>query len=152
MTFFLEFEVNNTRTTKQIFRLEWENWTLQAQPNKAAYPHWQFDPWLTASDTAQLERLRSSFVEAQDEIAVFESAESQIQVDYRHSRRDRPDLGWFTRVHFPAIAPWATTRIKSLDDTRHPQPHRCMPDSPTQLEGWIDSALYYLKNEVTTYA
>lgn len=151
MTFFLEFKTGETLTIKQMFRLEWDNWTLQEKPNKAAYPHWQFDPWLTASDTVRLDNLRSSFAEAEGEIAVFESAERRIREDDRHARSDRPDLGWFTQVHFPAIAPWATTPIESLDDAHHPQPHRCMPDSTTQLERWIDSALRYLKSELETY-
>ena len=61
MTFFLTFEDGGSSSTKQIFRLEWENWRAQNPPNTAAYPHWQFDRWLTASDWHLFYDLGESF-------------------------------------------------------------------------------------------
>jgi hypothetical protein len=153
MTFFFGLKTGDEFNDKQIFRFEWDNWEHQEQPNKAAYPHWQFDRWLTASkiDESALATLREAFQTQEEqstdvEPAVFESAQEAI----RQTRDRRPNLGWFTRLHFPAIAPWATDPIKDLEDTRY-QPHRCIPQSVTELEDWIESSLRYLKNEFETY-
>jgi hypothetical protein len=152
LTFFLEFDEGSTRAIRQIFRLEWENWQLRSPSNKAAYPHWQFDTWLTASDATGIERLRKNFIELEETVAVFESAERQIASDDAQRLSDRPDLGWFTRLHFPAIAPWAQSPIRNLDDPNEAHSHRTVPESPEQLEAWIDSALRYLQNEMAEYA
>ncbi len=147
MTFFLSIIQRNDFLNKQIFRLEWDDWQQQDQPNKAAYPHWQFDRWLTGSDDRGLIKLRESFEAPTTEVVIFESAEQAAQ---RPVRLERPDLGWFTRLHFPSIAPWATDPIKDLNDVSI-QPHRSIPNSVTELEGWIESALRYLKSELETY-
>jgi hypothetical protein len=143
MTFFLTFENRWSSTTKQIFRLEWENWQNQNPPNSAAYPHWQFDRWLTASDTNLLEDLRESLEGAPSEEFVFETAERQVE-------RKRPDLGWFTKIHFPSNAPWATNPVPVLDVGV--QSHRSLPSSPKAIEDWLDSALCYLKGELLAHA
>ena len=143
MTFFLNFGVGELSSTKQIFRLEWENWSNQDPPNSAAYPHWQFDRWLTASDTNLLEDLRESLESIQSKEVVFDSAEKQVE-------RNRPDLGWFTKIHFPSIAPWATDPVPLLDAGN--QSHRSLPASPKAIEDWLDSALCYLKSELSAYA
>lgn len=105
MTFFLEFTERGSLTTKQIFRLEWDNWQIQETKDKAAYPHWQFDQWLTASDMQAIEKLRKDFeipgIEPGETLMPFESAEEQLQIDRR------PNLPWFTKLHFPAVANWA---------------------------------------------
>lgn len=151
LKFFLGVGAGREPLQKQIFRLEWDNWQDHDPPNKAAYPHWQFDRWLTASDGDRDDvlELRESFKASDDKPMIFESAEQQ-GVE-RPIRAERPDLGWFTRIHFPSNAPWAIEPIKSLDDAREPQPHRTIPNCVTELEGWIDSALRYLKNELETY-
>ncbi|MDZ4057750.1 MAG: hypothetical protein U1D69_12455, partial [Polynucleobacter sp.] len=140
--FFLAYDRGEIGERRQIFRLEWENWQLSETPNKAAYPHWQFDRWLTGSDAQTREEIRASFQEQAGEM-VFDTAEAQ-------ARSERPNLGWFTKVHFPVSAQWAKDKIKSLDDLV--QPHRLMPESADELENWLDSALYYVANEVNVYA
>lgn len=130
--FFLAYDKGETGETRQIFRLEWENWQLNATQNKAAYPHWQFDRWLTGSDTQTREEIRASFQEQAGE-KVFVTAEAQ-------ARSERPNLGWFTKVHFPVSAQWAKDKINSWDDPV--QPHRLMPESADELENWLDSALH----------
>ena len=144
MTFFLTVAEGNEFLSKQIFRLEWDNWRHQEPPNQAAYPHWQFDRWLTGSDDRGLVELRESFERPRIDSVVFESAEQAIE---RPMRLGRPDLSWFTRLHFPSIAPWATNPITNLDDTSK-QPHRTVPNSIKELEGWIESSLQYVKNEL----
>lgn len=149
LTFFLALRRGDKDDYKQIFRLEWDNWKEQEQPNKAAYPHWQFDRWLTASSpTETLEalqkKLETDHPGPQQDGIVFESAEQALPAPEL-----RPNLNWFTKIHFPSIAPWATDPIKDLDD--QDQPHRCIPESVDELEGWIKSALAYLKNEIDTY-
>lgn len=160
LTFFLAVPVEgNIDSYKQIFRLEWDNWEDQDPPNKAAYPHWQFDRWLTGSTPeAKLEALRKSLESGGDEATAeppaFETAEGAIASSALGPKPEtRPNLGWFTRLHFPSIAPWATDPIKDEDiDLEEPdQPHRRIPKSPKQLEDWIRSSLVYLKNEVGTY-
>jgi hypothetical protein len=148
MAFFLAVPQGNDLVNKQMFRLEWDNWQHQEEPNKAAYPHWQFDRWLTASaaDDRNLVELRKAFEPSESDATIFESAAAQQAGNIL----DRPDLGWFTRLHFPSIAPWATDPIKNLDDPRQ-QPHRSVPNSVRELEGWIDSSLQYLRNELKTY-
>jgi hypothetical protein len=141
LTFFLTFNEAGTETTKQIFRLEWENWLNHDMSDKAAYPHWQFDRWLTASDTQQLAELRDALAAGSDQAVEFEPIQS------RPARR--PDLSWFTKVHFPSIAPWATSPIVDLETGE--QPHRLVPESPQHLEQWVDSALCYLHSEIKAY-
>lgn len=143
MTFFLNFDDARSSSTKQIFRLEWENWRNQKPPNSAAYPHWQFDRWLTASDSHLLEDLRESLESAPSKEIVFETAEKQVE-------QKRPDLGWFTKIHFPSIAPWATHPVPLLGAAD--QSHRSLPSSPKAIEDWLDSALCYLKSEMSAYA
>jgi hypothetical protein len=140
LTFYLHFGAENSPETKQIFRLEWENWHNQNPPNTAAYPHWQFDRWLTASDSGVLEDLRESLEGPQSNEIIFETAEKQVE-------QKRPDLGWFTRIHFPSIAPWATNPITAIDVGDQSQ--RSLPSSPKQIEDWLDSALCYLKSELS---
>jgi hypothetical protein len=150
MTFFLEFRQGELIAAKQMFRLEWDNWQSNpALPGNAAYPHWQFDRWLTASDAEQLARLRARFAAPEPEAIVFEGAEQQIQAA-DPQEPERPDLAWFTRLHFPAIAPWATDPISA--DAREPVSHRSVPQSLKQLEGWTDSALRYVSSEIEAYA
>lgn len=151
MAFFLAIPHGKDFVNKQMFRLEWDNWKHQDQPNKAAHPHWQFDRWLTASETGLgLVELRESFKGPEPEAVIFESAAAQAAQQFARNF-ERPDLGWFTRLHFPSIAPWATDPIKNLDDANQ-QPHRSVPNSVTELEGWIKSSLQYLRNELETYA
>ena len=152
LTFFVAVEQGQQSLKKQLFRLEWDNWLDQDMPNKAAYPHWQFDRWLTASDISgvELSELRASFENSRSEALIFKSAKQQETSD-NGLRVCRPNLGWFTRLHFPSYAPWATHPIQSLDDPKAPQSHRSIPDSVTQIEDWINSALCYLKNELETY-
>lgn len=151
MTFFLEFRQGNITAAKQVFRLEWDNWEAnRALPGTAAYPHWQFDRWLTASDAEQLARLRARLAATEPPAAVvFENAEQQIQAA-EPQEPERPDLGWFTRLHFPAIAPWATNPIPL--DASEPASHRSMPCSLKELEDWTDSALRYVHSEIDAYA
>ena len=150
MAFFLAIPHGSDFLNKQMFRLEWDNWQHQDQPNKAAHPHWQFDRWLTASETdLGLDELRESLEPAQPEAVVFKSAAAH-SAQQSATTIERPNLGWFTRLHFPSIAPWATNPIIDLDNVRQ-QPHRNMPDSVTELETWIESSLRYLKNELETY-
>lgn len=155
MTFFLSIKKENQELNKQIFRLEWEDWQHPDRKNKAAYPHWQFDRWLTASakpDDETLAELRKSLEGTEpsspaETPPVFETAEQALG---HQAPEDRPDLRWFTKLHFPSIAPWATDPIKTLDSGL--QPHRRIPDSVTELERWVKSSLLYLKNEIETYA
>lgn len=140
LTFFLTFPLATATVTKQVFRLEWDNWQNHPMPNRAAYPHWQFDRWLTASDTQQLAELREVFAADSDQAVDFEAPDQHP---------GRPDLSWFTKVHFPSIAPWATSPI--LDLNADPQPHRSVPNSPQEIESWVDSALCYLHSEITAY-
>lgn len=150
MAFFLAVPQGTDFVNKQMFRLEWDNWQHQDQQNKAAHPHWQFDRWLTASETdLGLVELRESFEAAETEAVIFESAAQAAQPSEKAF--ERPNLGWFTRIHFPSIAPWATDPIKNLDDASQ-QPHRSVPNSVTELERWIESSLQYLRNELETYA
>jgi hypothetical protein len=142
LTFFLTFNEAGAATTKQIFRLEWENWRNHVMPDKAAYPHWQFDRWLTASDTQQIAELRDALAAVPDQPVEFEPTQ-------RRGAR-RPDLSWFTKMHFPSIAPWATSPILDLETGE--QPHRLVPESSEQLEQWVDSALCYLHSEIRSYA
>jgi|SRR5579862_924190 len=149
MTFFLEFRQGELISAKQVFRLEWDNWQTNAGlPTTAAYPHWQFDRWLTASDADRLARLRARLAAPESQAAIFESAEQQIETA-QPQEPDRPDLGWFTRVHFPAIAPWATHPIPM--DAKKPVSHRSVPQSLKELEDWTESALRYVFSEVETY-
>ena len=153
-SFFLEFEQDDGLAAKQVFRLEWDNWKVQNSPNSAAYPHWQFDRWLTASDAQQLDQLKNSLATpTQQEVVVFQSAKQQALADGQRARYDRPDLIWFTRLHFPAIAPWATDPIRHSDaDPKRDPSHRSLPRNITELEDWIESALRYLKTELIAYA
>jgi len=140
--FFLAFGSPNDLRTKQIFRLEWENWLLQSERPKAAYPHWQFDRWLTASDAEDNASLRAGF-QASDEKA-FEPG------PWPDTPTVRPNLAWFTRVHFPVSAQWASRPINDLDQAE--LSHQSIPASPQELQGWLDSALCYVENEIKTYA
>jgi hypothetical protein len=135
ITFFLAFESGPQTLRKQIFRLDWDNWERD-DTSGAAHPHWNFDQWLTASeqrDHAATE-LRERFDPVPTEPQHFEAAARPVS--------DRPSLAWFTRLHFPMIA---------TCDPKRPQPHRSIPDSLEQLEGWLDSILSYLKNEIDEY-
>ena len=161
LTFFLAIPTDgSTESFKQVFRLEWDNWEDQDPPNKAAYPHWQFDRWLTASIASDgtLEAVRKSLEsdgdEAADESQIFETAEQAIASGESGTKPEsRPDLRWFTRLHFPSNAPWATDPIKEddIDLEELNQPHRCIPKTPKELEDWIRSSLVYLRNEIGTY-
>jgi hypothetical protein len=127
---------------RQLFRLEWEHAAADERVARAAHPHWQFDRWLTASDEDTVQRLRPTFLGQPDTPIVFGSESVPAE-------SGRPNLRWFTKLHFPAIAPWATTPISDLSNLN--QPHSTVPNSTEGIEGWVDSALCYLGNELQTY-
>jgi hypothetical protein len=87
--------------------------------------------------------LRESLEGAPLKELVFETAEKQVE-------QKRPDLGWFTKIHFPSIAPWATNPVPQLD--AGDQSHRSLPSSPKAIEDWLDSALCYLRSELSAHA
>ena len=150
MTFFLAFEKDQDLLKKQIFRLDWDNWQNDDPPNKAAYPHWQFDRWLTASEPRDASNaLRERFVQVGEEVLTFEAA---MRGQALEEEAGRPHLRWFTRLHFPAIAPWTTFPIKSLEDASKPRVIVRCPSRWEQLGDWMESTLRYLKNELQTYA
>jgi hypothetical protein len=134
--------MHDEQVTKQIFRLEWEDWRRWSTQNCAAHPHWQFDRWLTASTDYNMETIRHSFREEAQGAVSFELVEEV-------SKPFRPDLRWFTRIHFPVIAPWATRQITDLRALE--QPHRARLNSLREIETWTDSALRYIKNELDEY-
>lgn len=141
--FFVGYEFGAGRLTKQIFRLEWENFKRRDQPNEAAHPHWQFDRWLTETDAQTLASIRSNLQKEQSPERPFESAQSA-------AAPREPDLSWLKRIHFPSNAQWATNPIRSI--SMPDQPHRSIPESVGQLEDWLSSALCYVDNEIKRYA
>jgi hypothetical protein len=139
-----------TKPAKQIFRLEWDNWEIEDGPNNAAYPHWQFDTWLTASSAEERARLHKqlTIADADTTPLLFESAELQLHASEHSAEPDRPDLSWFTRFHFPSIAPWNDRPILDAEETPS---HRSLPKTPTELETWVESAMRYIPAEVAAY-
>jgi hypothetical protein len=127
---------------RQLFRLEWEYESADKNVAHAAHPHWQFDRWLTASDIDSVQSLKSTFVPKPDNVPIAFGTQDTSELA-------RPSLRWFTKLHFPAMAPWATSPILDLDFPS--QPHSTVPNSPEEIESWVDSALYYLSNELTVH-
>lgn len=150
--------IEGTETiTKQIFRLEWldrhldeSDWHLQA--HGAAHPHWQFDQWLTGSDEESLNRikaeLKAELKKDSREPRDFTKAELE-QTGPTDQIGGRPDLKWFTKIHFPAIALWHSSRIKSLNDPILPHAHG--PETTEQIENWTYSSLLYIKDQFQRY-
>lgn len=157
--FYLQISIEGAEAiTKQIFRLEWlgrhldeSDWHLQA--HGAAHPHWQFDQWLTSSDEESSNRIKAELIKAEfkkdfREPRDFTEAELE-QTSSTDQIGGRPDLKWFTKIHFPAIALWHWSRIKSLNDPILPHAHG--PESTEQIENWAYSSLLYIKDQFQRY-
>lgn len=151
LRFYLQPRGKLASDARQIFRLEWEDKTqtrngIPVFPAPgAAYPHWQFDRWLTASDRDSVDQLRRLLLaKAPTQPQEFGSPTGAPAMS------QRPDLKWFTRLHFPVIAPWYEQPI--IDMSLEDQPHRWRLTKPEQVVDWLDSSLRYVVHQFETYA
>jgi hypothetical protein len=140
LRFFLQPPGHPEGSARQLFRLEWEN---DFQAPGAAYPHWQFDRWLTASDSRTVDELRALF-EGQPEPPVRDFGEVVAP-----AAMGRPNLSWFTKLHFPVIAPWFRDRISDLALEEQPHRHRLIKEE--DILAWIDSSLLYIRDQFARY-
>lgn len=152
--FYLQMGIDGAEAiTKQIFRLEWlgrhfDESDQYFQTHGAAHPHWQFDQWLTSSDEESLNRIKAELKKDSREPRAFTEAELE-QKSPTDQIGGRPDLKWFTKIHFPAIALWHSSRIESLNDPILPHAHG--PESTEQIENWTYSSLLYIKDQFQRY-
>ena len=144
----------------QVLRFEWADALLKAGsrefsfPGKGAgTPHWHYDGLGADNAIRELVLLRQLF---QANEAVPPKAETSAPAkDFvpggalSESPSKGPLPGWFGSMHFPVLAQWHKTPLKTLDfDDLDPNPHASSPRDLTELENMMSSAVRYVRQQL----
>jgi hypothetical protein len=140
------------------FRLEWAgaktDGSAIAYPGVgAAHPHWHFDlasGWIGGAQTVTDLGARQAMIEVDlepkvEEIDLTAAADAAIASP---PARISATLAGFHHLHLPARAMWHELQCV-MPELAGPQQHT--PQSDTEIDSWLISALRYLKYEFENY-